>query len=183
MTGRTRRLPSKRAAPLVLLLGLVAAEARAHGHPRAEPTASVAGKTVTIAYSRPSLQGRNLAALLPPDHLWRMGADVPTMLKTDADLRFGEASVPRGTYILLGKKLASGDWRLVIGVPKTKWAWEWPWPHRVSDLSILAEVPLVQTSVPESVELLTIELRGEMDRGEFQLTWGTTALKASFTGR
>ena len=34
-----------------------------------------------------------------------------------------------------------------------------------------------------SVELFTIALKGDKDKGELELHWGTTALKAAFTGK
>jgi hypothetical protein len=84
--------------------------------------------------------------------------------------------------VLLGKKRASGEWMLVIGRITTKWVWSWP-PHRVTDIAVAAEVPLARSELPESVELMTIELSGQADRGEFRLSWGRTSLSTSFTGR
>jgi hypothetical protein len=47
----------------------------------------------------------------------------------------------------------------------------------------IAEVPLAPSTVKESVEMLTLELSGDKEAGSFTITWGTTALKASFTAR
>jgi hypothetical protein len=33
------------------------------------------------------------------------------------------------------------------------------------------------------VELFTLELKGEKEKGEFEMKWGTTSLKAPFTAK
>jgi hypothetical protein len=178
-----RRRSGLRRAWIGLALAVLAgATVRSHGHPRGHVTATVAGKALSIRYARPALRGRDMAALLPPEQLWRMGADEPTLLTTEADLSFGPTQLPRGEYVLLGKRRTSGEWVLVIGRLTTKWVWSWP-PHRVTDIVTAAEIPLVPSELPESVELMTIELAGEAERGEFRLSWGRRSLSASFTGR
>jgi hypothetical protein len=57
-----------------------------------------------------------------------------------------------------------------------------PWPHRESDVKIVADVPLTFSTLPEPVELMTIELTGERHRGEIALSWGTMSLKTPFMG-
>jgi hypothetical protein len=171
-----------RAAAVALLLALHPARALAHGNPVGEAKATVAGKAVTVQYGRPALRGRDLDALLPPDHMWRMGADIPTTLTTGAELRFGSLTVKPGSYHLLGKKTATGEWRLMVVTPTTRWVIDLPRPYRVSDVEVVAEVPLAVSTLTEPVELMTIELAGERHRGEFALRWGTMSLKASFMG-
>jgi hypothetical protein len=156
---------------LVFFLGVLVAPAFAHGAPRGQAKATVAGKSITVDYGRPSLQGRDMLAKAQPGDAWRMGADAPTTLATGADLSFGAVSVPKGTYILTATKDDKGGWTLNIrnDADRTK---------------VVADVPLTASTLKDSAEEFTIELRGvARDKGELELQWGTTALGAAFTGK
>jgi hypothetical protein len=101
---------------------------------------------------------------------WRMGADSATTLKTEAELTLGTASVPKGTYTLKATKVAEDKWNLnIIAQDEAKTA--------------VADVPLTTSKLPASVELFTLELKGEKEKGEFEMKWGTTSLKAPFTAK
>ena len=146
-----------------------AAPAFAQMNPRGEAKATVAGKAVSIEYGRPSLKGRDMLGQAQVGQAWRMGADAATSLKTDADLAFGTVAVPRGEYILTATKIAADTWHLNV--------------LSKADRSKVAEIPLSAGTLPQSVELFTIALTGEKDKGEFEMHWGTTALKAAFAGK
>ncbi len=153
---------------LLVALSAVAIPALAHGADRGAAKATVAGKTVAIDYGRPSLKGRDMLGQAEAGKPWRMGADAETTLKTDADLTFGGASVPKGEYVLTATKLADGKWQLnVITKEKAK----------------VADVPLEAAKLPAAVETLTIELTGEKEKGTFTMSWGEVALKTAFTGK
>jgi hypothetical protein len=157
----------RRFATLVISAAVVV-PALAHAAARGNAKASVAGKAVSIEYGRPSLAGRDMLSRATPGEPWRMGADDPTKLTTEADLAFGPARVPRGTYILTATKDEAGGWTLNV---------------LKQDRSKLVDVPLTAGTLPESVETFTIDLRGEKDKGEVELKWGTTSLKAAFSGK
>lgn len=152
----------------ILAVGLLAAAPVFAQNPRGEAKATVAGKTVAIDYGRPSLKGRDMLGQAQVGQAWRMGADTATTLKTDADLAFGAASVPKGEYVLKATKVAEGQWQLnVLG----------------KDEARVADVALTASKLDTSVEQFTIELSADKDKGELKLRWGTTALAASFTGK
>jgi hypothetical protein len=154
---------------LAALAVMVAGPAFAQDNSRGEAKAMVAGKAVSIDYGRPSLKGRDMLGQAQVGQAWRMGANDPTTLKTDADLAFGAASVPKGEYVLTATKIAADQWHLnVLGK---------------ADRTKVAEIPLAQGKLDASVEQFTITLEGEKDKGELELHWGTTALKAGFTGK
>jgi hypothetical protein len=146
----------------------IASAAFAQANPRGEAKVTLAGKTVAVEYGRPSLKGRDMLGQAQVGQSWRMGADSATTLKTQADLSFGAAAVPRGSDVLTARKVAEGKWALVISG---------------TDKTVVAEVPLTAAKLPESVETFTVDLRGRETGGEFEMKWGTTALKASFTAK
>jgi hypothetical protein len=141
----------------------------AQGNPRGEAKATVAGKTVSIDYGRPSLKGRDMLGQAQVGQAWRMGADAATRLLTEADLTFGSVSVPKGEYVLTATKVAADQWHLNV-LDKT-------------DRSKVADIPLTLDKVEPGVEMFTVELQGDKDKGEFVMKWGTTTLQASFTGK
>jgi hypothetical protein len=163
-----------RATTLLSVLCLATTLVLAQGNERGTAQATVAGKSVLIEYGRPSLKGRDMLAEAVIGQPWRMGADAPTTLKTDVDLSFGSLRVPAGEYILRATKVAEGKWAL--NVHKTD-----PENRRASDS--VADVPLTPAKLPAAVEIFTIELKGSKNEGEFEMRWGTTALKASFTAK
>jgi hypothetical protein len=154
---------------LAALAVVVAGPAFAQNNPRGEAKATVAGKVVSIEYGRPSLKGRDMLGQAQIGQAWRMGADTATSLKTDADLAFGSVTVPKGEYILTATKVAAEQWHLNV--------------LSKADRSKVADIPLAPAKADSSAEMFTVDLKGEKDKGEFQMQWGTTALKADFTAR
>jgi hypothetical protein len=154
---------------LAALAVAVAGPAFAQGNPRGEAKATVAGKAVSIDYGRPSLKGRDMLGQAQVGQAWRMGADAATSLKTDADLSFGSAAVPKGEYILTATKVAADQWHLNV--------------LATADRAKVADIPLAAGKLAAGVELFTIVLTGGKDKGELELQWGTTSLKAPFTGK
>jgi hypothetical protein len=154
---------------LAALAVMVAGPALAQMNPRGEAKATVAGKAVSIDYGRPSLKGRDMLGQAQVGQAWRMGADAATGLKTDADLSFGAVNVPKGEYVLTATKVAADQWHLNV--------------LSKADRSKVADIPLTPAKLPQSVEMFTIALTGEKDKGTLEMHWGTTALKAGFTAK
>jgi hypothetical protein len=135
---------------------------------RGEAKATVAGKSVSIDYGRPSLRGRDMLGQAEVGTPWRMGADAATTLKTEADLDFSGVKVPKGDYTLQATKVDASKWTLsVLGKDEAK----------------VATIPLASRTLPASVETFTIELKGEKDKGEFSMSWGTLGMTAPFVAR
>ena len=104
----------QRKAVLAFVLAAAVTPALAHGAPRGEAKATVSGKAVSIDYGRPSLAGRDMLGKAEVGKPWRMGADGPTTLKTDAELTFGTAKVPKGSYVLTATKTSETGWSINV---------------------------------------------------------------------
>ena len=146
----------------------LAGPAAAQMNPRGEAKVTLAGKNVVIDYGRPSLKGRDMLAKAEVGQEWRMGADADTTLKTDANLVFGGAQVPKGDYVLRARKVSDTSWLLKVERP---------------DGTTAAEVPLESTRLDNPVEVFTIDLTQDKGQGVFRMTWGDRALAARFTAK
>jgi hypothetical protein len=158
---------------IVLAAAAIAAPALAQSNPRGEAKATLAGKTVSIEYGRPSLKGRDMLGEAKVGSPWRLGADGATTLETETDLAFGDAKLPKGKYILRATKVSEGQWQLNVHRPSAENARQ----HGEK----VADVPLAASTLPEPVETFTIELSGQDKKGELALKWGTAAFKAPFS--
>jgi hypothetical protein len=110
------------AALTVILLSLLAQAQNPPASPPGTATFTFAdGKTVTIAYSRPSMRGRTIfGGLVPYGKVWRTGANSATTLKTDTALTIGGASVAAGTYTLYSIP-EEKKWTLIINKETGQW--------------------------------------------------------------
>ena len=107
---------------------------------------------------------------------WRMGADAPTSLTTEVDLAFGATPVPKGYYVLTATRVAEDQWTLSLERRDPK-------EPRVPGAKT-PDVPLTLGKLPSSVEMFTIELTPvEKGQAAFELKWGTTSLKTTFSAK
>jgi hypothetical protein len=175
------------AVPAILLFVASGALAQAPIE-RGTATASFKGKQVTIDYGRPALKGRTvneLTAKLPPDRIWRAGADRVTTLTTEGDILIGDKKVPAGKYTLYVHIPTSGAWSLVINTdPGIELAKLWPaappevaktiyprldgYQKNIADKEV-ARVPMKSGTVATAVELFTITLDPQ---GVLTMLWG-----------
>jgi hypothetical protein len=136
--------------------------------PRGQAELAIGGKNVSVDYGRPSLKGRDMLARAAVGSDWRMGADAATKLVSEADLMFGEAKVPAGSYTLSATKLAEDAWRLNV---------------QDKDGKRTAEIPLKLSKLDEALETFTIKLQEKDGTGHFWMAWGDAALSAEFTAK
>ena len=169
----------------ILLLGVafvavLAVSAFAQKNPRGTSQISLKGKTVSVEYGRPGLNGRTTEQLLgqlKPGGVWRMGADTSTTFKTEADLAFGSVTVPAGEYSLWMQKQDDSSWKLVFNKQHGQWGTK----HDAAQ--DLVSVHLIPGKPASSVDQVTITLAKVGAGGGMTVEWGTLEEGATFTAK
>lgn len=166
-----------RSRAVLVVIGVAAAfsmavaSAMGHGNEAGKAETTIGSAHVTITYGRPTLKGRDVNKLIQPGQTWRIGADVPTTIESDADLDFGGTRVPKGKHVLLAQMAAGGQWTLIVSSQ--------PASHYQPSAK-LAEIPLRSEPQTNSVEALSINLGSDGTAGTIEIAWGTAKLTASF---
>jgi Protein of unknown function (DUF2911) len=141
----------------------------AHGNKPGTASAKLGAGEVKIDYVAPSAEGRDVLSLLTPGSYWRMGADKPTTLTTDVDIKVGGTVVPKGTYKLVAHFSEDKKWSLVIaedlgaGFKPTK---------------VVAETAGMVSTLDSPAELMTIKLESQSGKAKLVLDWGNARLTA-----
>jgi len=152
--------------------------------PPATETATIAGKTISIAYSSPRVNGREgkifgkdgQIGKDPSYPIWRAGANSATVLHTDADLTIGSLTVPKGDYSLWVDITDPNNWVLVVNKQSGQWG-------RTYDAAKnLGTTPMATKSTPGLVEDLkyTITDLGG-GKGTITLAWEDKSASVNFT--
>ena len=149
---------------LILTLACIAGAATAQDD-RGKSSLQLGSNTVEVNHGRPGLRGRNPEAMIQPGMVWRMGANDPTTLSTQASLKFGSKVIPAGKFILQAKFVESQKWHLLI---------------QSEGGESVAEVPFSLQRLDKPVEYLTITLEKKDNGGRLLLQWGTLALATDF---
>ncbi|MBA3890525.1 MAG: DUF2911 domain-containing protein [Gemmatimonadaceae bacterium] len=134
---------------------------------------------LSIDYGVPVLRGRPLASLAPAGRVWRLGANSSTTLKTEAELSFGRAVIPAGTYSLFAEPGANG-WTLIVN----KQSGQWGTQH--DPQQDLARIPMTVRTLSAPVEAFTMWLipaGAGAARGRLVLAWGDVEASADWTAK
>jgi len=151
--------------PLVILtLACIAGAATAQDD-RGKSSLQLGSNAIEVNHGRPGLRARNPEAMIQPGMVWRMGANDPTTLSTQASLKFGSKVIPAGKFILQAKYVESQKWHLLI---------------QSEGGETVAEVPFSLQRLDKPVEYLTITLEKKDNGGRLLLQWGTLALATDF---
>ena len=177
MSLHPKQMRTRALAALLALTALTAPAAAQQGGQPLSPrdTARLeiaAGKRVYVDYGRPSMRGRRIMGeLVPYGRVWRTGANAATTLVTEADLRIGEALVPRGTYTLYTLPTAQG-WTLIVNRQTGQWGTQYDASRD------LVRIPMRSTRVTQPVEKFTIALERGTARGTgtLAMAWENTRL-------
>jgi hypothetical protein len=146
------------------------------GSPHVRSEFAIDGANVSIEYGRPSLKGRTPGKDVDPyeGREWRTGADEATTLKTDKTLKFGDVTVPAGTYTLYTIP-TGGTWHLIVS--KKTGQWGIPYPKGED----LGRAPMKAGAAPKAAEQLTISVQDTPAGGTLHIDWGTTRASIPFT--
>jgi len=160
-----------------LLLAATAVIAQQKAPPKSPPaTASVTvnGKSITITYSSPRVNGREgkiytkdgLISHDPHYPVWRGGANAATTLKTDADLTIGDLSVPAGTYTLFVDISDPANWVLIVNKKNGEWGLAY------DSMQDLGKTKMTMSAPPSLVEDLTYTITDNGGgKGTLTLAW------------
>jgi hypothetical protein len=174
-----------RKATTIVLSVLIAASftilAFAQANSRGTSSITLKGKTVSVEYGRPSLNGKTIEqrlAALPQGRLWRLGSNKSTTFKTDIALAFGGVDIPAGEYSIWMQQQPDKSWNLLFDKQHGQWGEP---PAAASDC--FASVPLKETKAAEPVDLVTINLAKAGKGGTISIQWGTLGNSADFTAK
>jgi len=120
--------------------------------PAAKAETTVAGKTITIHYNKPSLRGRVMIGGEDPyDKVWRTGANPATSFVTAGDLTIGDLKVPAGNYTLYTLPEPEGKpWLLILNKQTGQWGTVYK-PEMD-----LGRTPMHSGKLPASQEVMSI---------------------------
>jgi Protein of unknown function (DUF2911) len=151
---------------------LATAFAAAQSSPPDQASIAVAGKTVRINYSAPSVRGRKIfgdGGLLSQDPTypaWRAGANSATAFHTDAALDIGGLAVPKGDYTLYVWIKDPNNWELIVNKETGQWGLE----HNAS--LDLGRAKMIMSKPPSLVERLKYTLTAAgSNKFTLQLAW------------
>lgn len=113
------------ACALALAATVLAQPAPALKFPQASPPASLKQQVgitdIDIAYSRPSMKGRQVfGGLVPYDQVWRTGANSAPKVTFSTDVKLNGAAVPAGTYELFTIP-GRDEWTIIVHKNMSQW--------------------------------------------------------------
>jgi hypothetical protein len=173
-------------------LGVVAmtvslsAQQKAPMSPPEKATATVSGKTISIAYSSPRVRGREgkiftkdgLISHDPHYPVWRAGANSATTLHTEADLKIGDLSVPKGDYTLFVDIANPDAWQLIVNKQTGEWGLKYDASHDLGKTAMHMSKP------PQMVEDLRWSIHESgSGKGTITLSWENKSASVSFTAQ
>ncbi len=149
--------------------------------PPADTSVTIAGKTLTIKYSAPSVRGRQMfgpGGVISKDStypVWRAGANSATAFHTDADLDIKGLAVPKGDYTIYAKVDAQ-PWLLIINKQTGQWGLTY---NQSQDLG---RVPMDMSKPPAPIETCKITLSSTgANTGKLQVEFENYIASVPFT--
>lgn len=152
--------------------------------PPAETSVKIAGKTIAIKYSAPSVHGRQIfgpgGKLSHDPHypVWRAGANAATALHTEADLDIQGLHVPAGDYTLFVNVADPDHWEFIVSKDTKEWGLAY------KENMDLGRVKMEMSKPPALVEVYKMTLSsGAGNSGKLQLEWENHVASVSFTAK
>jgi len=149
--------------------------------PPAQAEVTIAGKSISVRYSAPSVRGRQIfgeGGLLSKEKnypVWRAGANAATALHTDATLDMKGLTIPPGDYTLY-VLVNAAPWQLIINRQTGQWGLTY---DQARDLG---RVPMDMGKPAAMVETLKYTLSGTgPNTGRLLLEWENVSASVPFT--
>jgi hypothetical protein len=131
--------------------------------PRDSVTFQAGGSVVKVCYSRPGLRGRHMVGgeAVPFGHVWRTGANEPTMIHTTGHLVIAGIHVDAGTYSLYTVP-GEREWEVIVNRAYRQWGEESNYTDSVKAQEV-GRGRVSVTAVDQPIERFTI--RAEPGQG------------------
>jgi hypothetical protein len=144
--------------------------------PRDTVRATIGSAHVVVDYGRPHKRGREIfGTVVPWNQVWRTGANAATGFTTDADLKVGDTTIPKGSYTIWTLPSQSAA-KLIVNSQTGQWGTEYDSAKDLARLDMTAE------ALPQLVETFTIGIDPQGDHGGvLRLQWDRTQYSLPFT--
>lgn len=139
--------------------------------PPATVTRAINGSTITIHYSQPSVNGREIGKELEPKEgkIWRTGANEATVFETDSDIKIEGKPLPMGKYALFTIKNGN-DWTIIFNKNVSLWG-----AFGYKEAEDVLRVQVKGTTASDFAEKMNFTIS---ETGKVTLRWG--ALSVAF---
>ena len=163
--------------------------------PRGEASTQIDGSWIYVDYGRPILRGRTDVFTSGDSYgesvyagapVWRAGANQSTRITTEADLMFGDATLPAGEYSVFVDLAGSDAWTLIFSNHTAKAQYrdedDGLWGAYGYDAAMdVLRVPMNVTETPMSADQFTILfIDVTSDGGTLAMWWENTWATAEF---
>lgn len=135
---------------------------------------------VSIEYSRPSLDGRDMySELTPVDKRWRTGANARTIISFSKDVMLADKEVKAGDYNLFSIP-GKDTWTIILNNNTAQTS-----PFRVDEANNILSFKVKPGKLTEKVETFTINItdfdKNARDNAFIELAWENTSVKFKIT--
>lgn len=160
----------KKIIPIILGLFIISGTSLAQ-EKRKSPAQTVTGKIgdteITINYSAPSVNGREIfGGLEPYGKVWRAGANEATTIEFSKDVKINGKTLKAGKYAFFTTPMENGDWPIIFNSEHKQWG-----AYKLDASKNVLESTAKATEI-ESKELLTYSISD----GMIHLEWSTTRI-------
>lgn len=140
-------------------------------------TFTVGGSPVKVCYGRPSARGRTMIGgeAVPYGHVWRTGANEPTMIHATAPILVAGIQVPAGTYSLYTVP-GETTWDVIVNRSTSQWGAERNYTEEVRAQELgRATVPGAGTE--QHIEQFTMRAEPAEGGATLVLEWERTRVR------
>jgi len=142
--------------------------------PKAKVFQTVGLTDITLEYSRPAMNEREIfGGLVPFDKLWRTGANENTLITFSDPVNFGGEKVEAGTYSIYTKP-GEKEWEIMLYKSTNNWGTPENWDEKMVAARTVARVENVEMP-QESWTMALNELT--MDGAHLQMMWDRTLVR------